>query len=466
MLPEAVENIFAAICADPRPYAFLGGVGLFLCWLVITKSLPYALAPSFPDVALGLNPDNPAALMVKAEQIRQRVLKLPGVLEQGGSQETRVPAKQDTIVHLPEAKAASAAEPWVERDALRSEVRRLATRTIAADPLNAKAYRLLAEMTGTREQIRMLMWEAVKRSRREAIAQFWLLIDSTYQKKFGAAIDHADILLRTRPELSDYILGYLASIADDEEGRALLTQELAKGPAWRPTFFATLPKNAKHHNTPLKVMMALKESGKPVTDNELAPYLTALIEKNLIDYAYNIWLQLLPETELGRLGLITHPNFEHEPTGIPFDWQVARGVNSIAEFVAFGSEEHALHVTFGSGRTQFPEVKQVVFLASGKYHLEGRIRGTVIAKRGLRWELRCANGSRALLGETEMLVGQSYHWRTFSFELEVPKAEDCRGQTLRLFHDSRSASEEIISGEVWFTGLHFERVSDSNVDMQ
>lgn len=65
-----------------------------------------------------------------------------------------------------------------------------------------------------------------------------------------------------------------------------------------------------------------------------------------------------------------------------------------------------------------------------------------------------------------MLLGQSQQWRVFTLEVDVPQAEDCRGQMLRLFHDSRSASEEFISGEVWFTGLHLERVPDPEVVMQ
>jgi hypothetical protein len=120
--------------ADPRPYALLGVLGLFLCWMVITKSLPYALAPSFPDVALGLNPDNPSALMVKAAQIRQQISAISGGPEKAGSQETAAPSNRNTIAHLPEAKSGGLAEPRGERDALSREVRQLALRTIAVIP--------------------------------------------------------------------------------------------------------------------------------------------------------------------------------------------------------------------------------------------------------------------------------------------------------------------------------------------
>ena len=352
-------------------------------------------------------------------------------------------------------------------DGLRSEIRRLAIRTIANDPLNAKAFRLLAEVSGDPDAVRLLMQEALKRSRRDAIALVWLLNDSVYRKDFPAALGHADLLMRTHPELSAYVFSCLALIAAEKEGSPWLVQELTKRPPWRASFFQALPQHIKESDTPLKLMIALKESGKPPTSKELAPYLTFLINNNHVDSAYNAWLQFLPETELDTLGLLTHPNFEREPSGLPFDWHIARGVNAVAELLALAAEnERALHVSFGLGRVQFPEVSQIVFLAPGKYRLEGKLRGSVIAKRGLRWQILCTSGTRRSLGETDMLLGQSQQWRLFSLDVDILQAEDCHGQTLRLFHDSRSASEEFISGEVWFTGLRLERVPDSEVVMQ
>jgi hypothetical protein len=138
---------------------------------------------------------------------------------------------------------------------------------------------------------------------------------------------------------------------------------------------------------------------------------------------------------------------------------MARGLGARAEFVPVRETERALHVTFGYGRVQFPEVSQIVVLAPGKYRIEGKIRGSIITKRGLRWQLRCTSAPHRVLGETDMLMGQSQQWRIFSLEAEVPQSADCVGQTLRVFHDSRSASEEFITGEVWFTSMHLERLN-------
>jgi hypothetical protein len=385
----------------------------------------------------------------------------------------RVPCRNDrlsksgTIAHLPEAEAGSVPLPLDWINGLRTEIRRLALRTITNDPLNTQAFHLLAEATDRPDGVSMLMQEALKRSRRNAIALLWLLNDSAYHKDFRAALGHADLLLRTHPELSPFVLNYLAVIAEDAKGSPLLVQELTKTPTWRASFFENLPRHVTQTGSPLRLMMALKENGKPPANKELAPYLSFLISKNLIDAAYNTWLQFLPGAELDTLGLLTHPNFEKDPSGLPFDWQIARGLNSVAEFLPLGSEgERALHVGFGTGRVQFPAVSQVVLLAPGKYRLEGKLRGSIVAKRGLRWQFRCASGAQRSLAETEMLLGQSQEWRVFSLEVEIRQAEDCHGQTLRLFHDSRSASEEFISGDVWFTGLRLERVPEPDVVMR
>ena len=462
---ETLETGFSRLRAHPIRLACFGAIALALFWLVLTKSLPYALAPSAPDLALALNPNNPAALIAKAEMVRAQLLKAQGAFEQAKLPEDGLP-KSDTIAYLPEAEAGSVPDPAERITGLRTEIRRLAVRTIANDPLNTQAFRLLAEATDRPEGVSMLMQEALKRSRRNAIALLWLLNDSAYHKDFRAALDHADVLFRTHPELSPFVLNYLALIAEEPEGSPLLVQALAKTPAWRASFFEDLPRHIKQPSSPLTLLMALKESGAPPANKELAPYLNYLVNQNIIDVAYNAWLQFLPETELGTLGLITHPNFETDPSGLPFDWQIARGLNSAAEFVALGEGERAFHVSFGIGRVQFPEVSQVVLLAPGKYRLEGKLRGSIIAKRGLRWQFRCASGARRSLEETEMLLGLSQEWRVFSLEVEIPRAEDCQGQTLRLFHDSRSASEEFISGEVWFTGLRLERVSEAEVMKQ
>ena len=458
-----VKALVSPLRASPRRFAAFAGVSLVLSWLVLTQSLPYALAPSHPETALALNSNNPVALIAKAESVHAQLLAATAAAGQTSPQESDLLAA-NTIGSSPGAGILR--EPQEERDRLRKEVRRLAIRAIANDPLNPEPYRLLAETAANASDTRKLMQETLKRSRRHLAALLWLLNDRTYHKDFEAALDYANLLLRTNPEFTESAISYLAPIVEDPDGRSLLVQELAKAPPWRKAFLDALPLYVKDPNAPLELMIALQERGAPPTNKELAPYLTFLINSNAVEAGYKAWLQFLPKEERDAPGLLTHPNFERDPTGLVFDWQIARGINAIAEILPL--EDHtgrALHVRFGGGRAQFPEVSQVLRLAPGTYRLEGKFRGSITAKRGLRWQIRCLSGSHAVLGETDMIVGQAEEWRGFLVEAEVPETEDCRGQTLRLFHDSRTPSEQLISGEAWFSGLHLERASEQDAHL-
>jgi hypothetical protein len=373
-------------------------------------------------------------------------------------------AGPDTIGHLPEDKSGSLGEQRSARDALRQEIRRLATQALTYDPLNATAFRLLGETATDTDEARILMQEAVKRSRRETLAVFWLLNDSYYRRDLRSVLAYADLLLRTRPELSNYTLGYVTLIAEDPEARSILVEKLAQGPSWRSAFFSALARDMRRTDAPLELMMLLKQTQRPSTANEFAFYLNALISKGTIGYAYNALLQFLPEDEIEHLGLIQNAGFQRNPSGLPFDWQIKQAVNAVVDFTPLSAGQgRALHFTFGDGRIQFPEVSQILLLPAGKYSLEGKLRGRILGKRGVRWQLQCVGGKHQMLGETDLLSGHSQEWRAFSLQALIPK-NDCEGQLLRLFHDSRSASEEFLSGEAWFAALHLTRSSEDIED--
>jgi hypothetical protein len=428
--------------------------------------LPYALAQAQPNIALALNPNNPVALITNAEELERKLVAFIRVEAEGekmGENRPSPDTRPNTLSRLPEARDMdSGRESLRQRDILRAQIKGLALRAIANDPLNASAFRLLAEVSNNINHVRWLMQESLKRSRREAGAALWLLNDSLYRKDYRSAIYYSDVLLRTRPDLGTYSLTALSSLAEISEAQELLIEKLKTAPAWRGSFFEVLPSTAKNFQTPFLLMTALHDSKHPVTQKELAPYLNFLIKKDKIDFAYNAWLQFGADTELANGGLLSNADFESKPSGLPFDWQIRSGLNAIAEIVPLGESgrQHTLHIVFDDGRIQFPEVSQIVLLGPGRYRLEGKLRGAIIGQRGLRWQLRCTNGSRRVLGETDMLMGRSEEWRVFSLEVDVHRAEDCIGQTLRLFHDSRSASEEFILGEFWIGGLQLKRLPE------
>jgi hypothetical protein len=463
-LSSGLSRSWVALTGSPLRAAVIAALSLAAIWLVSTTSLPYALAPAYPDAALALNPNNPAALVAKAETARARLLVLLGAgLEnpKAGQEEGPQDEAKNTLSRLPEVKS-PVVEQSGERERLRAEMRDLALRAIANDPLNAQAYRLLAEATSNADRVRLFMGEAFKRSRRETMAAFWLLNDSVYRQDYKAAVRFADIVLRTQPSLDTFVIGYLSLLAEMPDARPLLVERLAAGPAWRKNFFNKMPASVKNPETLLSIMTALRESNNVVLNREMAPYLDFLVSSGRVDFAYNVWLQFLPPAQLDSLGLLTNANFDRKPSGFPFDWEIEAGSGALTE-IGEGAAGNGLHISFGEGRVKFPPVRQVVFLTPGRYRLEGKLRGAISGKRGLRWRLHCLYGSSPVLGETEMLMGRTAQWRVFSLEGEVPESADCRGQMIRLTHDARSASEELVSGEVWFSDLRLERVQPQTV---
>ena len=430
-------------------------IGACLGWAILTKSLPYALAETYPELALRFNPDNPVALITLAERARTRIIALTYQAQAAKGSASTVGAGQSGQAAAPPSAVTADAS---EVDDLRNEIRALSRRAIAADPLNASAFRLLGEVSDTPEQKRLFMKEALNRSRRESIAALWLMADSFEQKNFVDVVEKADVLLRTAPGYTAEAMRYLAVLAENPEGRVALAASLAQKPAWRPRFFDAFPRNIQYAGTPLELALVLGETGSAPSALELAPYLRLLMRENLVTYAHDIWLQLPGSQRPGSTPLLNNADFAAQPSGLPFDWLMQRASNAVVEFVPLtdGTGGRSVQFSFDGARVQFPELSQVLVLDPGRYRLSGEFKGAIAARRGLRWEIRCGQGK--VLARTEMLQGKpGQAWQAFALEVEIPDLDDCRSQQLRLFHDSRSASEQLASGQMAFRRLALDR---------
>lgn len=426
-----------------------------LSGLVTLTSLPAALVKISPDLALRLSPQHPDALLAKAEQVRTSLFAL--VLQDATSArtgDTTLKQPTDTIASLPRASTASPNEEETRR--LRDRLRDLATRVLLKRPRDAVALRMLGEIADTVEETRVKMREAVANSRRETIAVVWLLNDSIERRDTEAAVAYAHILLRTSPGLSGQVIRILASLAADENGRAAVAQKLSERPEWRRNFFEGVSRTISDPEIVQAILKAAHDTGAPASLNEVMPILDSMIIQGYLREAYSLWLSFLRDGELLKLGFLTNGDFEAEPSGAPFDWRLSKAENAIAEITAVGAVDgnRQLHISFLDGRVRFPEVRQVLLLGPGDYRIEGQIRGNIVAKRGIRWQLRCLRAREELtIAQTEMFTGQSAQWRQFSLAFGIKDIDQCHGFVLRLFHDARSASEMFISGEVWFDNL-------------
>ncbi len=450
----ALTQGMTSLASRPKTAIALGIFGLSLTWLILTASLPYVFAKHDPDIALLLNPKNPIALLEKAKRLRKKLQDLIDSETSDGSELGTDKAERTKLIARFAAPKLSAL-PTASKEKLIEDIKFLAIEIIKNDPLNATAFRLLGEVTKDPDQVLTFMQAAADRSRRETVALFWLLNHAYYKKDWKGVLHHADILLRTRTKLKKYIVGYLGQVISDPDGRKLLVDMLAKQPEWRSVLFRLIPSNVSDSNVPLQLMIELRDTQAPITNKELEPYLSFLLKKNRIDLAYNAWIQLQPEEKLSSIALLQNPGFDVELTGLPFDWKVSRGRNATIDFVKLEplTDDRAIYIKFGTGRVKLPKIHQVVALTPGSYRISGKHKGKIISKRGLRWQLKCYAGKRNVLGQTKMLLGETADWQQFEFEVRVPNEPGCNGQILYLIHDARSASEQIISGEVWYNDI-------------
>lgn len=447
-----------ALRAHPRRAGAFAGLGLVLFLLVWFGSFPVALAPLSPRLALLLAPGNPVAMMQVAHQDRRELNRLlnPPPADTRSSTARARPAATGGETPAGETAAVEAPSPDVttaEVQRLRDDIRDMARRIVVKSPLMADVYRLLGETAETPDAARLDMQNAYALSRREAVAAFWLLNDAFQRRDYVDGLAKIDTLLRTTPALNTYTYAYLAPMVSDPDARAALVEALKVYPPWRPAFFQSLGDKVNSDDGVL-LFLALKEAGAPATYAEMTPYLQArLYAAKDPQGSYNVWLQLLSDEELARLLPVNNPNFASDPSGSPFDWRIGRSSNVSVRLVRIKDDPQAraIRAEFGIGRVRFGGVSQVVFMRPGSYRFEGEQTGTMSAKRGMLWEVRCFP-KNDLLGQSGQLFGSRRGWQGFEFDFKVPEL-GCQTQIIRLLHDARSASEEYASGDIMFSKI-------------
>jgi hypothetical protein len=365
-----------------------------------------------------------------------------------------------------------------------AQIRSWAERALLEEPLDARALRILGQLSGGTSKA-TLMQAAARRSLLESEAVFWMMRKNYEDGDYRSAGRYAEILLRTRPSSQKAVQAAMAvfgRIAETPAVSSELKQLLASDPRWRSQFFTLLPESVSDARAPLDLLLALRDTPTPPKTSEVGPYLKLLIERKFYDLAYYTWLQFLPPEQLNTVGYLFNGSFEVDPTGLPFDWTFAKESGSTIEIAdrtdveatlaalkadtwskeqkAYlsnkylndpGRGAHALFLEFGVGRVEGLSVKQMIVLTPGDYQFRGTYKADIVSQRGLQWRVVCASKSSPI-GESPIIIDAKADWRLFEFSFTVPKT-DCPAQSVELVFTARSASEQFISGSAWFDDL-------------
>lgn len=424
---EATRCRFAA---NPWRKGLIAVAGLLLLRLIVLHSFVAYLARTTPELALVLRPGYPAAIVARAEK------------------------------ELEDAKAGGTGGSAIGA-ASRLRLRQALEAALGANPLDPSALRLLAEVVesskapNAEDYLRM----AAHLSFHEPHATAWMMLKSFQNKDYSGTASYADALLRTRPELVGDAMPLLGSMAEDEKAKREVDRLLASNPPWRPLFFRALGAAITDARTPLALFRSLKNTASPPKAEEINGYLLFLTQRGMYDFAYRVWLQFLPADQLEGAGYLFNGSFASTPSGSPFDWTIGPGTGMVAEITQRpdDDERRALNVELGPGRVFFHDIVQTVMLPPGRHQFKGRTKGEVIGPRGVQWSISCVGG--AVIGESVMMVGSYPLWRDFDFDFVVPEA-GCPALVVRLSLLARSASEQLVSGSIWFADLSISRRMD------
>jgi hypothetical protein len=471
--------------------AVLAAVGATLAWQVISRSLVAYLGVVAPETALVLRATEPTALLNLADSglmgldldrsaesgagsgARNQKRAVQGgseAPEQAGGR-LRVWAElaksigKSRQVERASGLAKSPAEPAGGASGVvrtKDEVRGWAELALASDPLNPRALRILgqlADAAGDHAEASTLMRTAARLSIRESVAVYWLMRKSYENGDYATTVANADVLLRTRSEALKFVMPILAQMSENKDANGELKKLLAGNPPWRAQFFSAFPRSVADARAPLDLLLAVRDTPTPPTAADLRAYLDVLIGHKYYELAYYVWLQFLETAQLRSIGLLFNGSFEAAPSGLPFDWVIRSGAGVTVDILERPDQDgqHALFVEFGQGRVEFQGVAQLVMLAPGTYRFKGKYRGELVGRRGLVWRVTCAGGTSVPIGESAMTTGAAPLWRDIEFSFTVPDA-NCRAQQLRLELDARMASEQLVSGSIWYDELRIVRV--------
>lgn len=418
-----------------------------LVWKIVTTNFATHLVDVAPRVALFLASSNPSVLLELADRKVN-----PGIGSSDlGRRSDQADASRPYFGGAPAFKSRS------ERD----EVRAWAETALTQSPFDSRALRILGQLALEASAATRFMEAAARRSLNETEAHYWLLQRRFAQHRYADVIRAADILLRTRPQLLEFVAPFLARMAEDRSAVGELEQAIKRNPPWRDAFLNYAPEVVTDVRAPLRLMLTLKNTPFPASAENQRAYLSYLFQRRSYDFAYYAWRQLLPPDRSREAGILYNSDFNRPPSGLPFDWLIAKGSGVTIDIVPHPDHDksHAIVIDYGQGRAGPHSVVEFVKLTAGSYRMIGRFRGELVGRRGLRWRVACVE-SNITIGESEMAIGRFPDWKLFQFDFVAPE-KDCPLQSIRLELDARSASEWMASGKMWYADLKIEPIGAS-----
>jgi hypothetical protein len=309
---------------------------------------------------------------------------------------------------------------------------RLGTTSLARTPVDAEAARDVAFgqlAWGNYAQARAIIRLSEGLSRRDLVAQTWLIEDRAAAGDIVGAVQHYDRALRTVKESRPILLPVLAQATDDPAVATVLARRLASRPEWWSDF---LGRFVAIGTSP--VAFRLIADGlrlNPAVDEDrvrLGSIFARLARLGKIAQARALFDRFTRQRE----GFVVDGGFEHDSGMLPFGWQLVEDTDrSAVREPREGAHGTALSI---AGTAGGQVARQLLALPPGHYvlrGLSGGVLGGVVTPPLV--SLACVHTSEDIGGTPEIVdvafpVGAEPHRWAKAFTVPV----GCAGQWLRI----------------------------------
>jgi len=315
-----------------------------------------------------------------------------------------------------------------------ASLKRESEQALRYDVGDARLYSLLGEInhrSGDHEAAYRRFEQALRFSKTEIHALQRTIVRSVETDDFTKAVREVDILLRRWPERLGALAGSFPLILAKEDGYGATLAALAAGAPWRARLFGALARDPVGIVAADRLLLDLKRSDAPPTQQELAATIGGYIAQKRYEAAYHFFLFTLSDEEKKRGGYVFNGGFAQPPLKRPFDWQIRdqAGVEvTLAE--PEGGQGGGARLRFLNKPVKNISVQQFVQLQPGNYsiRLDASARNLALPKE-LFWSLRCMDRNTQLvkLGIPE----GTFDNQTLSAAFTVDP-EGCEMQVLKL----------------------------------
>ncbi len=283
---------------------------------------------------------------------------------------------------------------------------------LAAEPAAYAAIRMKAldyAADGETDKAQRLVRAMQKLTRRDRVANFWLVEDYGKREDLPNMLKYYDLTLRTSNSAREILVPQLVSVMDQSEAVGPMSELLAKDPSWADQFWGRLvrTKSSLPHTGLLRMQMITRQIAPAQEIDDLL--VKQLVRYRHFDRAYEVAQALTPgedkETKRtaasasDRTSVLQNADFSSQPVLAPFDWDII----STGEYGAAVDTKAGQLIISALSDSSGIATRQLFKAQPGQYKLVAKAAEGPSGEASLSIQIRCAElpNTRNLLKRLE-----------------------------------------------------------------